>query len=262
MISRKQFLIANWKMNHSRDSLKAYLDEFLNELNAPIETILSKVGVVIAPPVSLLHEAQSLFCSKGLFLASQNIFWEESGAYTGEVSAAMVKDAGASYTLIGHSERRQYFHEINLNVEKKIIASFKHGLIPIVCVGETQEQREKGQTEEILKQQLSVLNKKTCVNLKNLIIAYEPVWAIGTGLTASSEQAQEAHTYIRALLAATYDKKQADDVSILYGGSMKPAVTQELMSMNDIDGGLVGGASLSGKSFAQMLNIAYEQLGE
>ena len=120
MISRKQFLIANWKMNHSRDSLKAYLDEFLNELSAPIETILSKVGVVIAPPVSLLHEAQSLFCSKGLFLASQNIFWEESGAYTGEVSAAMVKDAGASYTLIGHSERRQYFHEINLNVENGV----------------------------------------------------------------------------------------------------------------------------------------------
>ena len=185
-------------------------------------------------------------------LAAQNVFYEEKGAYTGEVSASMLKDLGCAYVIVGHSERRQYFHETDETVNKKIMISLKHGLGVIVCIGELLSEREAGRTYEVLERQITTGLKD--INNEGLVIAYEPVWAIGTGRTATPEQAQEAHEYIRTRLREFYGKS-ADTLRILYGGSVTPENIDSLMACSDVDGALVGGASLKPESFEMIVKF-------
>jgi triosephosphate isomerase len=189
-------------------------------------------------------------------LTAQNLHWEESGAFTGEISAPMLKQLGCRYVIVGHSERRQFFGETDKTVNLKIEAAARHGLTPILCVGETQEERESGRTNEVLTAQLTRDIEGLYPDpLAGLVIAYEPIWAIGTGLTASVDQAQEAQAHLRLLLARVTDKKLATETRILYGGSVKPENIASLMAMPDVDGALVGGASLIAESFLGIIHF-------
>jgi triosephosphate isomerase len=200
---------------------------------------ITDVDVMVAPQFAALSMVAEVLKGSAIALGAQNLFWETEGAYTGELSAPMLKAAGCTHVIIGHSERRQYFGETNETVNKKIKAAFKGGLIPVVCIGESEAEREDEQTFPVVKEQLNVgLEGIDEVGLGQLVVAYEPVWAIGTGKTATSEQAQEVHKFIR------------DRLRILYGGSVKPTNIAGLMAMDDIDGALVGGASLEAESFA------------
>jgi len=206
--------------------------------------------IVVCPPYPALQEVCDEICDSNVALGAQDLFWEDEGAFTGEVSAPMLKSVGCTYVIIGHSERRQCFGETDETVNKKLFAALKHNLFPIVCVGETLGQREKGETFKVIEKQIKEgFNKLEIGNWKLVIIAYEPVWAIGTGKTATPEQAQEVHAFIRKLLP----KEVAQAVRILYGGSVKPENMKELMAQPDIDGGLVGGASLKVDSFVKIV---------
>ncbi len=221
----------------------------------PLVKDASGVEKVIAPPFTALKALSDAVKGTGIQVAAQDVFHEPKGAYTGEVSAEMVSDAGASYAIVGHSERRQYFHETNDILNKKLKAALGAGLGVIFCVGESIEQRQAGKTFELLKSQIAEgLAGLTAQNSKKTVIAYEPVWAIGTGLTASPEQAQEAHAFIRAQLKEIYGEGPAG-MRILYGGSVKPDNIDILMSRPDVDGALVGGASLEAESFAKIVNF-------
>ena len=217
------------------------------------------IDIVLCPPFTALSEVSEVIVESNIQLGAQDCFWQDEGAFTGEVSPFMLKEAGAKYVVIGHSERRQYFAETNDLVNKKIKAVLKHGLTPIVCIGETLSEREAGRTFKILDDQV-----KNCFQdindqeLLNIVIAYEPVWAIGTGKTATPQQAEEAQKYIRDLLAKMYNKEVASNLRIQYGGSVKPENIAELMRQEDIDGALVGGASLSVESFATIVKKASE----
>jgi len=212
------------------------------------------VEVVVAPPFTALHPAAQALQGSSISVAAQDVFWAESGAYTGEISPRMVKDAGCRFAIIGHSERRGYFQETDEAVNKKAAAILKEGLVPIVCLGETLAERQGGVT-------FSVVERQTREGLKGLaikdpaglVIAYEPVWAIGTGQTATPEQAQEVQAFLRKLLGQIFSVSLAQGLRILYGGSVKPENIAELMAMQDVDGALVGGASLEVKSFAQIV---------
>jgi len=212
---------------------------------------LNKIELMIAPPFTAIGQASMLFKGAKIHIAGQNLFWEADGAYTGEISAPLLKAAGADTVIIGHSERRQYFGETDETVNKRLKAALKYGLIPVVCIGETLQEREKGITLEVVGRQLSGgltgLGEK---ELSSLIIAYEPVWAIGTGKVASPQDAQEVHEFIRRKLKELYSPAFADNLRILYGGSVKPDNAKGLFEQIDIDGALIGGASLSAESFA------------
>ena len=214
--------------------------------------------IIIIPPFLHIRSIAERF--KGVKHASvgaQNCHYENEGAFTGEISAAMIKDAGAEYVIIGHSERRQYFNEDNALLYRKVSAALENGLMPIYCCGETLEQRESGDYFEVISKQINEgLFDLMPDMIKNIIVAYEPVWAIGTGKTASPEQAQEIHFFIRNLFAGQYGHEIADHLIILYGGSVKPNNATELFSMKDIDGGLVGGASLKAADFAAIVHAA------
>jgi triosephosphate isomerase len=187
-------------------------------------------------------------------LGAQNMYWEAKGAFTGEISAAMLKSAGCEYVILGHSERRQYFHETDAFVNKKIVAAFENGLVPIVCVGETLAERQGGQTNQVVETQVrGCLANLPAEQVSKLVIAYEPVWAIGTGMVATTEQAQEVHAMIRELVSRIYSEQVAQSMRIQYGGSMKPDNAAQLLSQSDIDGGLIGGASLDAKSFLEIV---------
>jgi triosephosphate isomerase len=206
--------------------------------------------IVVCPTSVCLQAIADTLSDSAIAVGAQNIHWEDSGAYTGEISAPMIKSAGCTYVIIGHSERRQYFGETDETVNKKLLSALKHCLIPIVCVGETLEQREKNETFKVIERQISEGFKNLVIgNWSLVIIAYEPVWAIGTGKTATPEQAQEVHAFIRSLLP----KSIAQDVRILYGGSVKPDNTATLMAKPDIDGALVGGASLKAEDFVKIV---------
>lgn len=217
------------------------------------------LDIVICPPFTALSEVAGVIVDSSIQLGAQDTFWEEEGAYTGEVSPLMLKDAGVKFVIIGHSERRQYFGETNETVNKKVKAALKYGLKPIMCVGETLKEREAGKTLEVLKDHvengLIGIDEK---DVLNITLAYEPVWAIGTGKTATAQQAQEAHNYIRSLLAKLYSDDLAQNVCIQYGGSVKPENTAQLISQPDVDGALVGGASLNLESFSQIIIKARE----
>ena len=242
---RKPVIAGNWKMNKT---IKEAI-ELVNSLKRELIDI-QEVEIVVCPVYTALSDISDLLIDSNISLGAQNVYWEPSGAFTGEISPAMLKDAGCKYVIIGHSERRKYFNESDQTVNKRIKAAQGVDLIPIFCVGETLEEREADKTIDVVKRQLAGglegLEKDA---LLNLIIAYEPVWAIGTGKTATPEQAQEVHSFIRNWLHENCSEEVASDLRILYGGSVKPANIKELMQQSDIDGALVGGASLDSSSF-------------
>lgn len=209
--------------------------------------------VVVCVPATDIYAVGQAVKGSNIHLGAQNVHFAESGAYTGEISADMLKELGVEYVVIGHSERRQYFGETDETVNKRTLTAIAKGLIPIVCVGETLEQRESGETEKVLERQIKV-GLNGIDDLNKIVIAYEPVWAIGTGKTATSEQANETIGFIRKTLAENFCKKCASEVRIQYGGSMKPGNAKELMAMEEIDGGLIGGASLKAADFAAIVN--------
>jgi triosephosphate isomerase len=211
---------------------------------------------MIAPVFTALDPVSRVVKNSRVGLGAQNLYWEKEGAYTGEISADMLVYAGCQYVIIGHSERRQYFGETDEAVSQKIRAAIAANLIPVFCIGETESERESGNTFSVLDKQVKDgLKGKVVDDLGSLVIAYEPVWAIGTGKTATNDQAQEAHKYIRSLIEGLFGTTLAESVRILYGGSVKPANVSELMAMPDIDGALVGGASLDPESFSKIVKF-------
>ncbi len=217
------------------------------------------IEVVLCPPFTALSEVGEVIFESNLQLGAQNAHWQDEGAFTGELSCKMLKDAGCKFVIIGHSERRQYFAETNETVNKKLKAALKHGVTPIFCIGETLGERESGKTFEVLADQVNNgLKGLNPDEIKNMVLAYEPVWAIGTGKTATPQSAQEVHKFIRDLLVKVSNKQTAEAVRIQYGGSVKPENSFELMQQPDIDGALVGGASLNVESFAAIVKKANE----
>ena len=249
MENRKPFIAGNWKMFKTcPEAVQAASD--LSQLVSGV----SDVEVMIAPTYTALAPVSEAIKGGPVKLAAQNLFWEDEGAYTGEISAKMILSAGCSHVIIGHSERRQYFGETDETVNKKIKAAVDNGLVPILCVGETEKERDEDKTFSVLDKQVKKgLEGFLLSDLGSLIIAYEPVWAIGTGKTATSDQAQEVHNYIRSMIGDDFGPSLAEGMRILYGGSVKPANIKELMSMPDIDGALVGGASLDPETFSKIV---------
>lgn len=215
---------------------------------------IEDVEIVICPPFTALDEVNEVVYESNIRLGAQNMHWENAGAFTGEVCAPMLKDLGCSYVILGHSERRQYFFETNENVNKKVRAALAHKLTPIVCVGENLKERETDKTFQVVTDHVTnSLAGLSQDEIKKVVIAYEPVWAIGTGKTATPAQAQEVHQYIRGVLKKTYSQETSDEIIILYGGSVNPSNIKELINQKDIDGALVGGASLEIKSFSEIV---------
>ncbi len=246
---RKIIIAGNWKMYKTLKDGQELVVSLRRELFQ-----IENVEIVVCPPYTLIAYLADALETSNIALGAQDVYWQEEGAFTGEVSPVMLKDAGCLYVIIGHSERRQYFGETNETVNKKIKAALKIGLAPIVCVGEVLKEREEGKTFKVLEDHIQNgllgLNEEEA---QKIIIAYEPVWAIGTGKTATAAQAQEAHKYIRELLKKMFGQEVADGIRIQYGGSVKPENAAELISQPDVDGALVGGASLKADSFVQII---------
>ncbi|MDD5596599.1 MAG: triose-phosphate isomerase [Victivallaceae bacterium] len=248
---RKIIIAGNWKMNKTMAEAKALVKE-LKGLVADVKA----VEIVVCPPFTALNAVVEAAAGSNIKVGAQNVHWAGSGAFTGEISAAMLKEAGVEYVIIGHSERRQYFGETDATVNQRLKAALAAGLKPIVCIGETLEEREQGMTEKVLLTQLEGgLAGLSSDQVAGVVIAYEPVWAIGTGKTATPEMAEETHRYIRCTLKSLFDEV-AEDVVIQYGGSMKAANSGQLVAQKNIDGGLIGGASLEAESFAALIKNA------
>lgn len=246
---RRPIIAGNWKMNKTPSETT----ELINRLVPLVKD--TDVDVVVCPPFVCLSAAKEALNGTNIKLGAQNMHFENSGAFTGEVSPVMLKAIGVEYVLIGHSERRQYFGETDELVNTKVLAAIEHGLIPIICVGETLQQREQGITEELVRLQTKIALKDVSPeDAKKVVIAYEPVWAIGTGKTSSAEDANEVIGAIRRAISSIYSQEVADAVRIQYGGSAKPDNISELMSMPEIDGGLIGGASLTAEDFEKIVN--------
>jgi triosephosphate isomerase len=251
-VARKKFVCGNWKMHRTAAEART----LAREVRAAAEPLADRVDVAIAPPFTALFAAAAELAGSRIGLGAQNLHWESQGAFTGEVSAPMLVDAGCRYVLCGHSERRQLFGDTDEAVQKKTRAALAVGLHPIVCVGETLPERESGRTLDVVGRQVrAALSGLTADQVGTLTVAYEPVWAIGTGKTASSAQAQEVHAAIRGILKELAPGK-AEAVRILYGGSVKPDNAAELMSQPDVDGALVGGASLKAIDFTGIIQGA------
>jgi triosephosphate isomerase len=251
MNTRTPLIAGNWKMYKTNA-------EAVDTAGRLVELVAdtSDVDIMIAPVFTAIDPVSRVVKGSRVGLGAQNLYWEKEGAYTGEISADMLVSAGCQYVIIGHSERRQYFGETDETVNQKISAAIAANLIPVFCIGETETERESGNTFSVLDKQVKDgLKEKFVEDLGSLVIAYEPVWAIGTGKTATSDQAQETHKYIRSLIDSVIGTALADSVRILYGGSVKPANVAELMAMPDIDGALVGGASLDAESFSQIVKF-------
>jgi triosephosphate isomerase len=250
---RKKIVAANWKMNMTQAESARFVQSFLLEIGD-----ITDVEVVIVPPFTALAKVmEALGASQSIKVGAQNMHWEPNGAFTGEISAALLRDLLVRYVILGHSERRALFGETDEIVNRKVRAAYEATLRPIVCVGETLEQRDKGNVEKILSLQLrGSLKDLGEKELHETVIAYEPVWAIGTGRNATPQQAQEAHAFIRDTLREISDEATADKIRIQYGGSVKPENAHDLMKQPDIDGALVGGASLDPRSFALIVKAA------
>ena len=252
---RKTIIAGNWKMNKTASETKRFAEE--------LKRLLPRTkwcDVVVCVPAVNIPAAMKAFKDLRVSVGAQNVFYEKSGAYTGEVSADMLKDLGVKYVIIGHSERRQYFGETDFTVNKKVIAALEAGLHPIICVGETLDQRELGVTMELIALQLkSALAGVPAEKARKCVIAYEPVWAIGTGKTATAEQADEVCSNIRAAIRGLYGARVARSVTIQYGGSMNPKNAAELLAQPDIDGGLIGGAALKPEQFVDIINAANQE---
>ena len=248
---RRPIIVGNWKMHKTI----AEAVTLVQALNASVAD-LHDVDIGVAPPFTALSAVAEALRGSAVFVTAQNLHWEAQGAFTGEVSAAMLTDVGCQRVIIGHSERRQYFAETDATVNKKLRAALNAELDPIVCVGETLEQRESNATFGVLEQQIRQgLAEISAAAMPRVVIAYEPIWAIGTGKTATPDQAQEVHAFLRGLLGTLYGKALADQVRIQYGGSVNAGNIQMLMTQPDVDGALVGGASLDASSFAQITSF-------
>ena len=248
---RAAVIAGNWKMNKTRPEAKALVEE-LKPLVKDADC-----GIVVCVPFTNLETVLEAAKGSNIKVGAQNCHFEKSGAFTGEISADMLVEMGVEYVVIGHSERRQYFGETDVTVNKRVKAALEAGLNVILCVGEMLEDRELGITEELVAMQTKIaLNGVSKEQLKNVIIAYEPVWAIGTGKTATAEQANEVCAVIRATIAKVYDKAAADAMTIQYGGSMNAKNAEELLTQPDVDGGLIGGASLKAPDFSVIVNAA------
>jgi len=245
---RKPVLAANWKMYKTAGETAAFMEAFV-----PLVREVTGREIILCPPFTGLSVLQH-YTAENISIGAQNMHWEEQGAFTGEIAPGMLKDAGCRYVILGHSERRQYFGETNEIINRKVKAACDRQLIPIFCVGETLAEREAGQTERVIEQQVREgLTGLTADRFIELLIAYEPVWAIGTGRSATAADANQVISFIRDIIAATQGKEAAASVRILYGGSVKPENIAELMAQADIDGALVGGASLDPASFASIV---------
>ncbi len=246
---RKPIAAGNWKMFKTAKEAV----QMLSDLKEKVKDV-SEREIVICPTFTALVPAVDAVKGSNIKIGAQNVFWEEKGAFTGEIAPGMLKDIGCEYVIIGHSERRQYFCETDPTVNKRIFAALKAGLKPIICVGETLQERDSEKTFQVIETQVKGgLKGLSAEQMKDCVIAYEPVWAIGTGKTATKEQAQEVHAFIRKLLEGMFDKPTAEATRILYGGSVKPDNMKDLMAQPDIDGGLVGGASLEADSFSKIV---------
>ena len=247
---RKNIVVGNWKMNLNREEGIELVEEVISLVSSD-----NNVEVVFSPPFLYLHKVNKMCANDNLLqTASQNISHNESGAFTGEISAQMVNSLNVKYTILGHSERREYFNETNIELKQKVDLSLKNNLEIIFCCGESLNQRESGVHFDWIKQQLteSVFHL-TEKEFEKVVIAYEPIWAIGTGITASSDQAEEIHQFVRNVIAEKYNENIAENTSILYGGSCNPTNAKELFSKKNIDGGLIGGASLNAENFTRII---------
>jgi triosephosphate isomerase len=252
MTSRKPLIAGNWKMFKTSQEANETASKLVE-----LVTDASHTEIMIAPPFTALSTVAEIVKGSNVSLGAQNLFWENEGAYTGEISSAMLVSTGCRYVIIGHSERRQFFGETDEMVNKKINSAVKNGLIPILCLGESEKERDADETFSILDKQIKRgLESFSSENLKTLVIAYEPIWAIGTGKTASSDQAQEVHCFLRESLDKLFNSSLSESIRILYGGSVKPDNIKELMEKPDVDGALVGGASLQAESFSKIVNFS------
>jgi triosephosphate isomerase (TIM) len=250
---RKKVIAGNWKMNNDLSESQ----NLISKLTSGLGRKKINCDVIICPPFTSLSEANSLIKNTPVKLGAQNMHFKESGAYTGEISADMLKSVGCEYVILGHSERRTIFKETDELINEKIKAAFNIGLKPVFCIGETLEEREAGKEKDVLRTQLSGgLRQVSLDQVKNMIIAYEPVWAIGTGKTATPEQAEEMHDFIRTYIKDEYSSDASENLVIQYGGSVKPDNASELLSQKDIDGALVGGACLKADSFISIIESA------
>ncbi|HEY6443869.1 MAG TPA: triose-phosphate isomerase [Candidatus Acidoferrales bacterium] len=248
---RRPVIAGNWKMYKTRADTRAFFDAF-----KPLSAGANHCDIIVAPPFTAITAAVEAAQGTAIQIAAQDVYWEREGAFTGEISARMLIDAGCQAVIIGHSERRQYFGETDTWVHRKTKAALEAGLTPIVCVGETLVERDANGTEDVLKRQFEgALAALTPADFSRILLAYEPVWAIGTGRTATPDMAASAHHHLRNLAAALFTVEQASALRILYGGSVKPENIKGLMAETDIDGALVGGASLDPKSFAAIVNF-------
>jgi len=255
---RKPFIAGNWKMNmtisEGSELAKTLLEKTRN---------LTKAEIVIIPPFTALHAIKKTIQGGSIHIGAQNLFWQDRGAFTGEISPLMLRDTGCTYVVVGHSERRQYFGETNETVNKKIKSALFHKLVPIMCIGESLEERKKGETIRKVGAQITEgLKNLNREEASRMVIAYEPLWAIGTGLTAAPSQAQEVHCFIRNELSKKYGNETASCAIILYGGSVKPANAFSLLKEKDIDGALIGGASLEAESFIEIIKEALKAYKE
>ena len=245
---RKKIVAGNWKMNMTPAKAVELIDSLKNEINS------NEVDVVVCPPFVCLPAVLEAVKGTNIAVGAQNMHFEENGAYTGEIAPSMLVELGVKYVIIGHSERRQYFAETDQTVNKKTLKALEHGLVPVVCVGESLEERQQGVTIDLVRLQTKIaLKDVTAEYAKKVVIAYEPIWAIGTGMTATSAQAEEVCAAIRQVIAEVYSKEVADEVRVQYGGSVNGGNANELFNMGNIDGGLVGGASLK-PEFASIVN--------
>ncbi len=248
-MGRRILIAGNWKMNKTATEAAALVTEIKRDVFD-----VDNVDILVCPPFTALAVVGDVIRDSNVSLGAQNMYFEDKGAYTGEVSTTMLKDCGCTHVIIGHSERRTIFNESDETINKKVKKALEANLIPVLCIGEKLKEREANKTFEVITNQLEGdLADIDSDNMKKIIVAYEPVWAIGTGKTATSEQAQEAHAFIRNLIKEKYDSSVADGIIILYGGSMKPANVEELISQPDVDGGLIGGASLEAASFVELV---------
>ncbi len=249
---RKKIIAGNWKMNKNLSESINLVSEIKKNLPENLNA-----DVLVCPPFTSLETVHSMIKDTPVKLGAQNMYFEDSGAFTGEISANMLKSVGCEFVILGHSERRHIFGESDEMINKKIKQAVKNGLNPVFCVGETLNERENGRAFEVIEDQITKgLTGISEDEFSNVVIAYEPVWAIGTGKTASPEQAQEIHKFIRELISKMYSTSSAENVRILYGGSVKPNNAASLLNENDIDGALVGGACLQAESFVQIIEAA------
>ncbi len=248
---RKPIMAGNWKMYKTIAQAVDFVKDLSDRLEDP------QCEVLLCPPFTALAPLSEVIKGKPISLGAQNMHWEDEGAYTGEVAPGMLTEAGCRYVILGHSERRQYFGETDEIVNRKVLTAFRHNLTPIVCVGEVLEEREAGATEKVVRGQTeTALAGITAQQARKLVIAYEPVWAIGTGRTASPEDAQNVNAFIREVLSEMFGREAAQEIRIQYGGSVKPDNAAKLMAQQDIDGALVGGASLNAAGFAAIVQAA------